>query len=309
MGTKKRIFMSGAYNHCYQNTKEGHLLFYDAIDHLVHFSIVCICASRYNIRFVSLCQMPDHVHEGIIAENMDDLSNYKRDSSSIFVRFGQAPNCKMGPIFNMHYGSAVKKDLKSIRTNIIYLGNNPVERQLCRKAEDYRWNYLAYANNDHPFSKPLIIRKASAEMKKAIKEIKGTQDQQKPLSRTILKRLFRPLSHKERLQLIDFIVCCYSVIDYTFAESLFGSHDNMIQSMKYNTGSEYDIKEVFVGRNDLCYEQITNWLKRTLLFEDVHDVFALSKEDRGDLLLRIYRETNIHPKLIAKYLRLSIIQK
>jgi hypothetical protein len=79
--------------------------------------------------------------------------------------------------------------------------------------------------------------------------------------------------------------------------------------MKYNTGSEYDIKEVFVGRNDLCYEQITNWLKRTLLFEDVHDVFALSKEDRGDLLLRIYRETNIHPKLIAKYLRLSIIQK
>ena len=213
---------------------------------------------------------------------------------------------RKGHLFNRPFGSAPKKDSKAVRTNIIYIGNNPVERKLCVNAEEYRWNYLAYAKSTHPFSEKLVIRKASWAMKKAIKEVKGEYRRGKPLSYALLQRLFDTLDQKEKRQLVDFIITTYSVIDYEYAAGFFDGYENMIKAMSYTVGKEYDIKEVNVGRSDACYQEITQKLIRELHLKDIHEIFSMPESFRTDLMLEIHAKTKLDLRQLAKYFRLKI---
>jgi REP element-mobilizing transposase RayT len=297
--------MNNALTHIYQRTREGFLLFYSFVDYLVYFTIVCVVAPRYRIRILAMCQMSDHLHFGAIVERSRDLAAFMRDTSMWYSRYGQAPQIKRGILFNeRHYGSAMKANEKKARSTIVYIGNNPVERKLVKRAENYQWNYLAYAISRHPFSEKLIIRKASKQLKKAIDEVKATYHLDQPLSYSQLWRLFSKLDNNERLQLIDFIITTYSVINYDEAIGFFGSYEKMIGAMYYNTGSEYDMKESFVGRSDTCYSEIATWLLNNLHLKDIHDVFRMEEEKRASLLLEIHRNIGVNPRQIAKFLRL-----
>ena len=118
--------------------------------------------------------------------------------------------------------------------------------------------------------------------------------------------MFKTLSKKERLQLVDFIVNIYSVIDYDYAGRFFDGIDNMIKAMEYNTGSEYDLNEKNFGRSDVPYARMTKWLMDNLKLTDIHDVFVLSESRRADLLLEMHAELGIEIWQLAKYLRLKI---
>ena len=306
MKSRRRPFIAGILSHYYQRTKEGFLLFYNSLDYLVHFTTMCILAERYNIKVLSFCQMPDHTHGGYISDDKRRAASFMRDLSMWYAKYGQAPQCRNGELFSRHYGSAVKYGDKKARTNFIYIGNNPVERRLVQKAEEYRWNYLAYAVSDHPFSEKLVVRKASYAMKQAMAEVKSTHDMDRPLSYILLRRLFKPLNGKEQNQLIDYIITTYSVIDYAAAIRFFDSYQDMIGAMHYNTGSEYDINEVFTGRSDACYAEIADWLTVNLRLKDIHDVFLMPDEKRTNLLFDIHKATGAPPAQIAKFLRLLL---
>lgn len=304
-----RKFLPGTLIHCYQNTVNGFLLFYNHSDHLVHFTIFCTCAKRYGIRVLAICQMADHIHSGVQAPSREALSLFNQEVSSKYA-FSDSSVCKRkGHLFNRPFGSALKQGSKKVRTNLIYIGNNPVERQLCSKAIDYRWNFLAYADNDHPFSRKLVVRKASWAMRKAIKEVNAQHRRNQPLSYTLLQRLFGSLDREEGLQLIDYIVTTYSVIDYEYASHFFGGYGNMIGAMEYNTGSEYDIKEDNFGKSDACYGHIARWLYDNLNISDIHEVFSLPESLRTGLLMEMHSELGTEIRQLAKYLRLKIEYK
>ena len=76
--------------------------------------------------------------------------------------------------------------------------------------------------------------------------------------------------------------------------------------MHFNTGSEYDLNEVFTGRSDACYSKISTLLMNRLRLSDIHQVFELSEAQRADLLLDVYRQTGIGMRQIAKYLRIKV---
>lgn len=161
MKNSERKFSRGALNHCYQNTVDGFLLFYSKSDYLVYFTTFCSTARRYALKVLSLCQMPDHIHAGIVLNERQDLISFFQEVSAKYAKADSSTCNRAGPLFNKRFGSAPKKDLKSVRTTLIYIGNNPVERKLCGKAPEYQWNYLSYAYSDHPFSEKLVIRKSS----------------------------------------------------------------------------------------------------------------------------------------------------
>ena len=306
MSTPKRKFRSGIIHHCYQNTKDGFLIFYSITDYLVYFTILCVKAKLYGIKVLAFCQMPDHIHGLYIAGKLSDLSAFMRDVASIYARFGQAPQCRNGQLFNRRYGSAVKIGDKKARTSIIYVGNNPVERHLSAKAEEYRWNYLAYAKNVHPFSDRLVISKASKPMNKAINEVKAAHGRGQYLSYTLIQKLFSGLLDNEKQQLVDYIINTYSVLDYDYASRFFDSYRDMIGAMHFNTGSEYDLNEILTGYSDACYSKICSWLMKNLHLDDIHSVFSMPDSRRTDLLMEIYRQTKIDIRQIAKYLRLKV---
>ena len=121
-----------------------------------------------------------------------------------------------------------------------------------------------------------------------------------------LERLFGPLGHRERLQLTDYIVTTYNVIDYQATINCFGSYERLLTAVHSTTGSEYDLREYFVGKSDACYNQMTNLLLREEKLKDIHDLLSLSIDERTELFLFLQRSLDVLPKQIAKYLHITL---
>ena len=230
---KRRIFYKDTLTHCYQRTADGGLLFYSHSDYLVYFTIYCVKARKYGISVLELCQMPDHVHDSIIAHCQSQIENFKRETNCGFSREWNERCKTKGPVMESPFGSAPKLGDKKARTNLIYVGNNPVERKMVQQAEEYRWNYLAYAVSKHPFSEKLVIRRSRWPLQKAVKEVKRQFRNGMPVNYAMHQRLYAPLNKGERLQLTDFIISTYNVIDYKRAIQLFGSYEKMISAMRH----------------------------------------------------------------------------
>lgn len=305
-GKRRRVCFKGILNHCYQNTVRGDLIFYNDLDRLVFFTRFCVTARAHKVRVLSVVLMPDHLHGSYVVDNVRLLSDFVKAYTGPFAREHNQTCHRHGMFFRRHFGSSPKKGDKAARTNLIYLGNNPVERRLCRRAEEYRWSFLAYADSDHPFSEKLVVRRASSALKKALKEVESMRKADKPLSYNMLKRLYRPLDPVEREQLTDRIIVLYNVIDYESAIRFFGSYDQMLQAMHASTGNEYDLNEVFVGKSDEYYAVMADIIMEEVGPEDIHDILGYSLESKYELYMLLRRKTGAPGKQIAKFLHLPM---
>lgn len=299
---KRRLIQEGILTHCYQRTVNGSIMFYSVADHLVYFTSYCIHAAKNGVRVLGLCQMPDHIHDSLIIRDIEQLAAFKRDHNAYFATAQNEILGVRGTLFEHSYGSAVKVGAKKARANLIYVGNNPVERQLAQNAEDYRWNYVAFANNKNPFSEKLVLRNSSWAMRTAVREVRAQRKKCLPMTYQLLFRLFKPLNNNEKQQLTDYIVCLYNIIDYEMALEFFdGSFEHFITALHSTTGSEYDLNEVFVGRSDACYNLFSSLILKEYGLTDIHQLF---KEDKERMYLFLKSKTGAPGKQIKKYLRM-----
>ena len=213
---------------------------------------------------------------------------------------------RQGPLFESPFGSAPKIGAKKARTNLIYVGNNPVERQLSVRAEDYRWNFLAFAVSDHPFSKRIVLRQVRWALRQAITEVKHQHARGKPLSYAQLQRLFKPLTPEERQQLTDKIISTYNVIDYHAAIAYFNSYEDMLTAMHATTGSEYDLNEIFTGKSDAHYARMAAVVMRELQPNDIHDILSLPEVDKKRIFQLIRRYCDAPAEQIGKFLHMVV---
>lgn len=304
---KSRDFSRDILTHCYQRTADNGVLFYSYSDYLEYFTLYCVLARKHGIRVWEMCLMPDHVHDGVSARTRNQRKAFKWELNT---RFSHQYNRRCGlngPLLESPYGRAVKYGAKKARTNIIYIVNNPVERQLVAKAEEYRWNFLAYAKSDHPFSEKLVIRKARLSLQQAVKEVKLQHEKGNPLSYAMLQRMFSKLTWEECQQLTDFIISTYNVIDYSGTLELFdGSYEAFLSAAHANTGSEYDINEPFLGKTDKPFATMSRILLEEAHLDDIHDFLSWTPAQKYELFLLLRKHTDAMGEQIAKFLHLKL---
>jgi REP element-mobilizing transposase RayT len=291
--------------HLYQNTVNGYLLFYTRSDFLVFYSLLSTLVGKHGIHLMALCLMPDHLHALLDADDMSSLSEFVREYSSRFARCQNKWLGRKGPLFNPRFGVAMKLGHKAIRTSISYLYNNPVEKKICEMAEDYRWSFLPCAGGLHPFSAPLVIRRSSPALRRAVREIRTERRACHPLSYSLLDRLFRTLNPQETEQLTDWVITLYSFIDHEDMLSYYGCYEAALAAMNANTGSEYEIKEDWDVRSDAPYVTIERLLLQETGFAAVEEVLRLPEGRRRNLLARVLRRNVAPRRLVEKYLRLQ----
>ena len=301
-----RRFYRGIVNHIYQIAIDGDVIFYSTSDHLVYFTVFCTFARKHGIRVLKLCQMPDHIHGSVTADKKSNLSAFERDTTAVFAREHNSVCHRKGPFFRSPFGSVPKFGDKKARSNLIYVDNNPVERRICEKAEQYRWNYLAYADNDHPFSEPFRKREASKAMLRAIRTVEDRHSRGLHLPYAMLKRMFKQLSNKERQQLVDIIITTYSVINYHESIRYFDDLDAMLTAIHSTTGSEHDLNEVFVGKDDSWYKRMSEIVMAHSNLSDIHDMLGFPPDKKYALFRLLRRETQATSEQIAKYLRIKL---
>ena len=301
-----KTILPGQPHHVYQRSSDRGLLFYTAADVLTHFTIYTTYARLYRITVLGVCPMRDHVHGMIIPPSKEMMAKFEGATNRAYtVEFNIDTGTK-GPLFEHSYNCAARKDLKRIRSSIIYLYNNPVEKHLCKKAIDARWNFLAYGFSPNPFSEPLIIRKASVPMANCIKEVKYMRSQGKYLNQRIIHRMFKSLDARERAQLADYIIVTYSAIDYRKLFSFWDSPEQMLTAMNSTTGSEYDIGEkVNKALSDRVYSEISHVLEKHYGFKRAKDVLILPEKNRYNLMNKLIINTDASEYQIKKFLHMD----
>lgn len=305
---EKRMYKDiETFYHCYQRPLDRGVIFYSRSDHLLYFTIYCIKAARYKISPLKLVQMQDHIHHSIIEKEARQLGSFLKDVTSTFTREYNHAWGRKGLLFERPFGRAPKYKDKSIRSNLTYLDNNPVERHLVDYAEQYRWNYLAYANSNHPFSEKIVLRYASMPLRRALKAVEDRHKRGKYLTCKIIQNLFRSLpSNKECEQLTDFIISTYSIIDHAASVSYFKSYKDELTAAHATTGSEHDLKETFNGKSDRYYNAMTKILLDAKEVKDIHEVYTMSIEQKRRCFDLLKRKTVAPWRQITSFLHYPV---
>lgn len=290
--------------HIYQRTRNGYLLFYTASDFLVFFTVFCREARRFAIRVLGVCPMYDHLH--VLAECRDPirLSQFVREYTKSYAREFNFSLGTGGNVFESPFGRAERSGLKEVRSACSYLYNNPGEKALCKRAEDYRWTFLAYAVSRNPFSEPIILPAASAKLRRALKTVDYYRRYDKPLRYRWLQTMFDGLDLREKQQLTDYIIVSYNCIDYKMLLSFYeGSYERACLAFASNQGKEFGIKEEFVPGNHKVYIQIKHAVRQYFGISKIKDIFSLPQNERDTMAKFCLKMTGASKRQIVKFFR------
>jgi len=301
---RRMIYQRGAVGHIYQRARSGFVVFYSVKDSLVFFTIFSLTATKYKIRVLGLCLMYNHIHVLIEAENHEIVARFVQEFCSKFSKAYNAKHALKGRLFTT-FGLSNKRGDKQIRTSLAYLYNNPVEDRICKRAEEWNWSFLAYADSDHPYSEKLVLREASVGMRKAARTVRTLHAHQRPLTYKVLDDLFKSLNINEKKQLVDFIVREYSVIDFKKAINYYGSYRNMLTAFSSNTGSEYDIREPHDPYSGAAYRNMSRHLAADKRFSGIDDVLHLHADERIAYLDEMITACGVSLNHARKFLRIE----
>ena len=257
---RKKTFVNARPTHAYQKGRQGNVLFYCVQDRLVYYTIYCIEAEKYGIVTLALTLMYNHTHSLQLAATYPAFLHFNGTVEMLYAYEFNRSGGLSGPLFQRSFGWAQKVGDKAIRTCMAYIANNAKEKRLHRDVLDYRWNFIAYAKSDHPYSSPLVLRRSSSRMRRAVARIKWYRKHGRYLNHAVLDRLFEGLEQEEQEQLIDFIISTYQVVDYQEAIRYWGSYEKMVEAFRISSGSEYDISEE--NEDDLPYREMIKEIQR-----------------------------------------------
>lgn len=302
----KRKVIEGEVHHIYQKSRGGMVIFYSLRDYLVYFTIYCTLADKMDVTVLALCPMPDHLHSACRFQSQDQMAKFVQQYTRIFAKQWNRSRHRRGSLIQERFGSAVKLGNKAVRTTINYNNNNPVERKIAQRAEEYRWNFLKYFRNRHPFSKPLDESVASSKLRRALQDVRAIYKKGEWVHYSQLDLWMNGLNSDEVQQLADYIISTWNVIDYVGAISYYGDYDAMIRSFHDNTGGEYEIREDKDNYSDAVYADCTQLLMSQGYISSVREIPGLPFYRKLDLYKILTARTAAKPSQINKYLHLPV---
>lgn len=291
--------------HIYQRSVKGFNLFYDQEDFIVFYTIVSVLSKVYNVALLEMCMMIDHVHLLVVSESLEDISAFVRHYTSVFVMESNQDIGRTGQLFHKSFGSAPKKGSKKIRSAIVYVGNNPVEKKLCARAEEYRWNFLAYLKENCPFSRQIPYEERSRSLRRAIKEINGMKVSNRYLAYAQVRRLLGQLPKNEMDFLTDYIITRYYPFDKQSLISYYAGVEEMLYAMSSTAGSDYDIKEIYYSGSDSVYQDMIDVVRRDCQIIPVKSVVMLPIGQKLAVAELLRKKTNASKIQLTKFLHIE----
>ncbi|MCR4845080.1 MAG: transposase [Bacteroidales bacterium] len=298
----RRKYNGEAFEHVFQRAKQYRVIFYSSEDRLVFYTIFSIMAWRYGVSVLALALMYNHYHTLFKSVLPKVRALFIGTVTSTYAKAFNRDSGHKGALFEKAYGNALKLGEKKVRTTVSYCYNNSSEKRLVVRAEQDRWNFLAYIDNDHPFSEPIILEKASARLRAALKEVDAHVADHAYLRYGCIRRLFGGLSAREKEQLTDYIISRYLPIDKELLLSFYKDYDSMVMAINSNTGSEYDIREEYRNDSDEPYTQMIKMLSASSFASNPHRILSASPEKKARIASVLRRTTSAQDYQIGRFL-------
>ena len=304
-----RIHSVAGYDHVYQITADRGICFYTTADCIVWFTLLCVLAQRFHVRILSVCIMLNHFHIQLKAPSAGVLSAFMRDLTALYTRMYNRQYGISGPLVGGQFKNSAKQKAQKVRENYIYICNNPVVKHAVLRAEQYRWNFLAYMNSSHPFSDEILPGTESELLLQVLSNVRTRKNSGRPVDYLFFGGAYSRLDERERRQVIDYIISEYNVLDYETVRREWGEYENVCRVLSTVAGTEYDIAEEKVTEDYRHYYRMIRLAAR-----EGYDLSAMRLTGIGlDALNRlacIFREeagatgTEIAKFLHAPFLRL-----
>ena len=305
---KKRKFISGEFMHVYQRTVRGVNIFYDREDFLLFYTVFAVVAKLYDVAVVELCLMIDHVHILLSSHSLDDISAFVRHYTSLFVKEYNIGIGRHGQLFHKSFGSAPKKGSKKIRSAIVYVGNNPVEKSICKEAREYRWNFLAYISDKHPFSVHKPLNRCSEKLRRAVREVRKSNEAGHYLSYAQLRRLMDGLQKEDKERLTDHIINIYWPFDDKTLLSFYEDSEEMFHAMRSTSGAEHDIRETYYSGSDIIYRDMLRVVRTQCGIIPARLVTRIPSRQKLEVASVLRQTTLATPVQISKFLHMQIVR-
>ena len=294
--------------HIYQRTEGHFVLFYTKSDLLCFYTILSICAKKTGIKVLAFAEMYDHIHILVEAASRGEVTAFVQMYSSLYAQEHNRDSGLSGRVFESPFGTSLKRGDKEIRTCAGYIYNNHTNKKLCSKAEEIRWNFLAYAHSRNPFSAPIKKAAASKKMRAAIAIVEAEHKSSRPLNHATLRRLFGGLTKPEAEQLTDYIIDTYRFIDYNLIESLYRSYDEMLYSFNANTFNDYDINEDHQDRrgDDTVFREMAKYITSLKIYRNLKDILSAPDNRMMGLAAELRVMTRATWRQIGAYLHIKL---
>lgn len=302
-GSRRRSRQLNSAAHIFQRAVSGFVVFYNVKDSLFFLTLSYMIAKRCEVRLLGLCLMHNHVHVLLDTCDLRLIRRFVRELMSYFSKSYNRRYGVSGALFDK-FGVSFKNGDKAIRSALAYVYNNPVEDHICHRAEEWRWNFLAYSKSAHPFSEKIVLSSSSRRMRRAAERVRFLRSSGQPLTYEVLDGLFGDLSASEKRQLVDLIVCEYSVVDFESAISYYGSYEEMLTAFASNTGSECDFSEPFDPYSGQAYGKMASYLAKDGRYRSIGDVFRLPLNMLTEYLGELVSHCGVRQSHAMKFLHI-----
>ena len=301
----KRKYPADAYQHIYIRSVNYFMIFYTMEDRLVYYTLFSVLARRYGITVLAFALMFDHIHHLIRAESKAIYAKFIGVTTSTFAMAYNRDSGRKGPLFWKAYGNAPKRTEKNVRTCIAYNFNNSVEKKLFSRAEQDRWNLLAYIGNPNPFSPPVNRNTASKKLLLSMDAVTRFHGRQEYLDYPVVRTLFSGLNSTEREQLLDFIISLYLPIDRETLLSFYKSYEDMVIAINSNTGSEYDLNEYFDPESHQGFVRMLEITCRSSFSADPRGIILAPLAQKWQIAEVLRKETGASLSQVKRFLHLE----
>ena len=301
----KRRMPPETFQHIYQRSINQFIIFYSMEDRLVYFTIFAVLARTYRIVVLALALMFDHIHSLIQASERKTYATFIGVVTLTFALAYNRDSGRKGALFEKAYSNAPKRRDKDVRTCIAYNYNNSVEKKLFARAEEDRWNFLAYVDNPHPFSAPIDRKKASKKLIRSMEAATRYHKRNEYLDYPVVRALFDGLGADEREQLLDFIISLYLPIDRERLLGFYKSYEDMVIAINSNTGSEYDINEFFDPESHQDFAQMLEITGRSSFADDPRSIVLAPLAQRRQIANTLLRLTGGSRNHVKRFLHLD----
>lgn len=282
-----RYFSRSGYQHVYQISIDGSILFCTIADRILLFTLISVKAILYGVTITHICIMYNHFH---IQAKFPSTKIMDEFMSSVTWTFAMLYNNRFGlkgHVFHKPFGSAPKVKPQKIKENMFYISANPVVKKAVGKAWDYRWNFLRYGPSmpKNPFSEEINPITMSGELKTLMKEVQEKRNDLAYIDyRFFGSKKYLSLSRIEQRQLVDYIISVFNIIDYSPIIGKYGSVEAYCRVVDEIEGNDFELND------DADTEDYTHYDKMIQIAAEEGYDLRYKRYDIGTIPEKLYRD-------------------
>ena len=145
----KHIYKRNSFYHIYNRGNHKEKIYFKDDDYKRFCSLMHKYIRRNSLLLIGYCYMPNHFHLVIkCRRDLSATSRFMHDFMTAYVTYFNRRYNKVGHLFQGPFQVRRVRGRLDLHTVLAYLKQNPIEANLVKEGEKYKWLYIQKSFDD-----------------------------------------------------------------------------------------------------------------------------------------------------------------